>query len=64
MTATTTPIFELNNGVQIPALGLGVFQTPPDETRDAVRAALASQRPDSLWVRAALTEAGDDPGRR
>ncbi|HYB29504.1 MAG TPA: aldo/keto reductase [Solirubrobacteraceae bacterium] len=40
MTATTTPILELNNGVQMPALGLGVFQTPPDETRDAVRAAL------------------------
>ena len=26
----------------MPALGLGVFQTPPDETRDAVRAALAA----------------------
>jgi diketogulonate reductase-like aldo/keto reductase len=30
----------LNNGVTMPAVGLGVFQTPPDETRDAVRAAL------------------------
>ncbi|WP_445149605.1 aldo/keto reductase [Baekduia sp. Peel2402] len=30
----------LNNDVTLPALGLGVFQTPPDETRDAVRAAL------------------------
>ena len=30
----------LNNGVEMPALGLGVFQTPPAETRDAVRAAL------------------------
>ena len=30
----------LNNDVEIPALGLGVFQTPPDETRDAVRCAL------------------------
>ena len=30
----------LNNGVTMPALGLGVFQTPPDETREAVRAAL------------------------
>ena len=30
----------LNNGIEMPALGLGVFQTPPDETRDAVRAAL------------------------
>ena len=26
----------LNNGVEMPALGLGVFQTPPDETRAAV----------------------------
>jgi diketogulonate reductase-like aldo/keto reductase len=33
---------ELNNGVEMPALGLGVFQTPPDETRDAVRAALGA----------------------
>jgi len=32
----------LNNGVEMPALGLGVFQTPPDETRDAVRSALGS----------------------
>jgi diketogulonate reductase-like aldo/keto reductase len=38
MTSTLT----LNNGVELPALGLGVFQTPPDETRDAVRAALAT----------------------
>ena len=30
----------LNNGVTLPALGLGVFQTPPDETRGAVTAAL------------------------
>jgi diketogulonate reductase-like aldo/keto reductase len=32
----------LNNDVRIPALGLGVFQTPPDETRDAVAAALST----------------------
>ncbi|MGW3590093.1 aldo/keto reductase [Streptomyces fungicidicus] len=30
----------LNNGVEMPALGLGVFQTPPDETRAAVADAL------------------------
>jgi diketogulonate reductase-like aldo/keto reductase len=35
-----TPTIKLNNDVEIPALGLGVFQTPPDETRDAVTAAL------------------------
>jgi diketogulonate reductase-like aldo/keto reductase len=30
----------LNNGVEMPAIGLGVFQTPPEETRSAVAAAL------------------------
>jgi diketogulonate reductase-like aldo/keto reductase len=30
----------LNNGVQIPAIGFGVFQTPPDETVTAVQTAL------------------------
>jgi diketogulonate reductase-like aldo/keto reductase len=33
----------LNNGVELPALGLGVFQTPPAKTRDAVRAALDAE---------------------
>jgi diketogulonate reductase-like aldo/keto reductase len=32
--------FTLNNGLQIPALGLGVYQTPPDETTAAVASAL------------------------
>src|SRR6266568_4395955 len=32
----------LNNGVEMPALGLGVFQTPPEETRVAVLAALGA----------------------
>ena len=32
----------LNNGVEIPSLGFGVFQTPPDETRAAVNAAFAA----------------------
>jgi diketogulonate reductase-like aldo/keto reductase len=34
------PIFTLNNGVQMPAFGLGVFQSTPDETVNAVKAAL------------------------
>jgi len=38
--ATTLPTLTLNNGVTMPALGYGVFQTPPDETVAAVRAAL------------------------
>ena len=32
----------LNNGVEMPALGLGVFQTPPDQTRSAVEAAISA----------------------
>jgi diketogulonate reductase-like aldo/keto reductase len=30
------------NGVELPALGLGVFQTPAEETRAAVEAALSA----------------------
>jgi diketogulonate reductase-like aldo/keto reductase len=41
MAATTTPALELNNGVTTPALGLGVYQSPPAETVTAVEAALA-----------------------
>jgi len=37
---TNVPNLRLNNGVQIPALGLGVFQTPPAETTAAVAEAL------------------------
>src|SRR3954453_19195853 len=40
MTPTIPPL-ALNNGVEMPAIGLGVFQTPPDETVAAVEAALA-----------------------
>ncbi len=38
----SSPSFTLNNGVQIPAVGFGVFQTPPDETVAAVQTALAT----------------------
>jgi len=34
--------FALNNGVEIPTVGFGVFQTPPDETVAAVETALAT----------------------
>jgi 2,5-diketo-D-gluconate reductase A len=36
----STPSFTLNNGVQLPAVGFGVFQTPPDETIAAIGTAL------------------------
>ena len=32
----------MNNGVVMPALGFGVFQTPPEETRATVECALAT----------------------
>lgn len=34
------PTITLNNGVKLPSLGFGVFQTPPDETEAAVAEAL------------------------
>ncbi|RYE86710.1 MAG: aldo/keto reductase [Hyphomicrobiales bacterium] len=36
----TVPMITLNNGVRMPTLGFGVFQTPPDETATAVAEAL------------------------
>jgi diketogulonate reductase-like aldo/keto reductase len=40
MSPATTPALTLNNAVTMPALGLGVFQSPPEETTAAVEAAL------------------------
>ncbi|MGK5112387.1 aldo/keto reductase [Geodermatophilus sp. CPCC 205506] len=36
----TVPTIRLNNGVEIPQLGFGVFQIPPAETAEATRTAL------------------------
>jgi len=38
---TTSPLLTLNNGVQMPAIGLGVFQSSPDDTVTAVESAIA-----------------------
>jgi diketogulonate reductase-like aldo/keto reductase len=40
MTSATSARLTLNNGVEMPALGLGVFQSPPAETAGAVEAAI------------------------
>jgi 2,5-diketo-D-gluconate reductase A len=37
-----TPLISLRGGAQIPQLGFGVFQVPPDETAEAVTLALAA----------------------
>ena len=41
MTAKS-PLLTLNNGVKMPALGLGVFLSPPEQTADAVQTAIAN----------------------
>jgi diketogulonate reductase-like aldo/keto reductase len=41
-TSSRTPTITLDGGVELPALGLGVFQTPPAETVAAVEAALGT----------------------
>jgi diketogulonate reductase-like aldo/keto reductase len=40
MTPATTPALKVNNDVTMPAIGLGVFQSPPEETVTAVETAL------------------------
>ncbi len=38
--ATSTPAVELHDGVEIPQLGFGVFQVPPEKTQQTVEEAL------------------------
>jgi diketogulonate reductase-like aldo/keto reductase len=40
MATAISPMLELNNGVEMPALGLGVFQSQPAETVGAVESAI------------------------
>ncbi len=40
--ATSIPAVTLHDGVEIPQLGFGVFQVPPEKTQDAVEEALES----------------------
>lgn len=40
MTNTTVPNVTLNNGVEMPILGFGVYQIPPEGTEEAVTAAI------------------------
>jgi diketogulonate reductase-like aldo/keto reductase len=41
-TSSGSPLIVLNNGVKMPALGLGVYQSPPEQTVAAVEAALST----------------------
>jgi 2,5-diketo-D-gluconate reductase A len=40
--ATAAPLLTLHDGVEIPQLGFGVFQIPPEETQEKVEEALAA----------------------
>ncbi|MEZ5838118.1 MAG: aldo/keto reductase [Geminicoccaceae bacterium] len=42
---TTIPTITLNNGIELPTIGLGVYRSSPEETVQAVRAALAAGYP-------------------
>ena len=54
----TVPDVTLHNGVQIPQLGFGVFQVPPDETAQVVRTALEAGYRSIDTARAYGNEAG------
>jgi 2,5-diketo-D-gluconate reductase A len=41
MATTGQALVTLNNGVQVPALGFGVFQTAPEDTIAAVTTAIS-----------------------
>ncbi|MGY1731330.1 aldo/keto reductase [Geodermatophilus sp. SYSU D01045] len=66
----TVPTIRLNNGVEIPQLGFGVFQIPPDQTVEATRTALevgyrhidtAEMYGNEKEVGQAIRESGIDP---
>ena len=41
MPTAKSPVYRLNNGIEMPALGLGVFRSEPEKTVSAVTAAVA-----------------------
>jgi diketogulonate reductase-like aldo/keto reductase len=41
MATAVRPVYRLNNGIEMPALGLGVFHSEPEQTLAAVRSAVA-----------------------
>ena len=66
----TVPAIRLNNGVEIPQLGFGVYQIEPEETAEAVRSALevgyrhidtAEMYGNEKEVGQAIRESGIDP---
>ena len=42
MATAKSPVYKLNNGIEMPALGLGVFRSEPEKTVSAVTSAVAN----------------------
>jgi len=42
MATSKGPVYRLNNGIEMPALGLGVFRSEPEKTEAAVQSAVAN----------------------
>src|SRR6201985_2122800 len=59
--AHEVPSIALNNGVEMPSIGFGVFQTTPDETRSAVAVAVDTgyRHPDTPAAYANEREVGE-----
>jgi diketogulonate reductase-like aldo/keto reductase len=56
--ATEVPVLTLHDGVEMPQLGFGVFQIPPEETQERVEEALAAGYRHVDTAAAYLNEAG------
>ena len=61
---TTVPNVTLNNGVEMPILGFGVYQIPPDDTEAAVADGARGRLPPPRHRRRLRQRGGGRPGRR
>lgn len=55
MTTATIPTVTLNNGVDMPVLGFGVFQIPPEQTEQTVADTLGGGRLERAALRPPIT---------
>jgi diketogulonate reductase-like aldo/keto reductase len=58
MTSSITPLIPLNNGVQLPALGFGVYRSAPEQTGSAVTPGRIAENFDVFGFRLTSDEVG------